>query len=98
EDTDGDGKDDKATLFLDGLPYADGVLAWRKGVLIAAAPDILYAQDTDGDGKADKKEVLFTGFARGNPQHLVNGFARGLDNWLYGANGHSGGVVASTRP
>ena len=97
EDTDGDGRYDRSTLFLDGLPYADGVLAWRKGVLVTAAPDILYAEDTDGDGKADRKEVLFTGFARGNPQHLVNGFARGLDNWLYGANGHSGGIVASTR-
>jgi putative membrane-bound dehydrogenase-like protein len=97
EDADGDGKYDKSTLFLEGLPYADGVLAWRNGVLITAAPDILYAEDTDGDGKADRKEVLFTGFARGNPQHLVNGFARGLDNWLYGANGHSGGIVASTR-
>lgn len=97
EDIDGDGTYDKSTLFLDGLAYPDGVLAWRKGVIVAAAPDIFYAEDTDGDGKADRKDVLFTGFARGNPQHLVNGFARGLDNWLYGANGHSGGAIKSTK-
>src|SRR5687767_15872766 len=87
EDADGDGKYDKSTLFLDGLAYPDGVIAWRKGVIVAAAPDIFYAEDTDGDGKADKREVLYTGFTKGNPQHLVNGFVRGLDNWLYGANG-----------
>ena len=97
EDKDGDGKYDKSTLFLDGLKYPDGVLAWRKGVLVCAAPDIFYAEDTDGDGRADKREVLFTGFTQGNPQHLVNGFARGLDNWLYGANGHSGGNVTSKK-
>jgi putative membrane-bound dehydrogenase-like protein len=96
-DTNGDGTYDKATLFLDGLPYPDGILAWRKGVLLAAAPDIFYAEDTDGDGRADKRELLYTGFNRGNPQHLVNGFARGLDNWIYGANGHSGGTVKSVK-
>lgn len=96
-DIDGDGKYDKATTFLDKLPYPDGVMAWRKGVLVAAAPDILYAEDTDGDGKADKREVLYTGFTAGNPQHNVNGFVRGLDNWIYGANGHSGGRVTSTK-
>jgi putative membrane-bound dehydrogenase-like protein len=96
-DTDGDGKYDKATVFLDGLGYPDGVIAWRNGILVTAAPDIIYAEDTDGDGVADKREVVFTGFATGNPQHLVNGFVRGLDNWLYGANGHAGGSVKSTK-
>jgi hypothetical protein len=49
EDTDGDGRYDKATLFLDGLPFPTGVTAWGKGVFVCAAPDVLYAQDTDGD-------------------------------------------------
>jgi len=40
-------------VFLDGLNYPTGLAPWRNGVLIAAAPDILYAEDTDGDGKAD---------------------------------------------
>jgi putative membrane-bound dehydrogenase-like protein len=95
EDADGDGRYDKSTTFLDGLAYPTGVLAWRKGVLVAAAPDILYAEDRDGDGMADVRRVLFTGFHRGNPQHLINGFDFGLDGWIYGANGDSGGDVGA---
>jgi len=96
-DLDGDGHYDKSTLFLEDVPYPNGVIAWKKGVLVSAAPDIFYAEDTDGDGKADRRELLFTGFAEGNQQHRVNGFTRGLDNWLYLANGDSGGTVVSTK-
>jgi putative membrane-bound dehydrogenase-like protein len=88
-----DGPYDKATVFLDNLGYPTGVFPWGKGVLITCAPDIFYAEDTDGDGKADKKIVLFTGFVEGNQQHRVNGLSWGLDNWIYGANGDSGGVI-----
>ncbi|MDA7888428.1 c-type cytochrome [Akkermansiaceae bacterium] len=87
EDLDGDGKHDKSTLFLDGLNFPAGIMSWKKGVLIAAAPDIIYAEDTTGDGKADKKEILFTGFKQGNQQLRVNGLHWGLDNWVHGANG-----------
>ncbi|MBI3882394.1 MAG: c-type cytochrome [Verrucomicrobia bacterium] len=97
EDTDGDGIYDKSTVFIEGLGYPTGLAPWRNGVLIAAAPDIIYAEDTDGDGKADKREVLFTGFHVGNPQHLLNGFCYGLDGWFYGANGDSGGGVTSVK-
>src|SRR5206468_8276307 len=97
EDTDGDGRYDKATVFLDGVNFPTGVMPWRKGVLVAAAPEIFYAEDTDGDGKADKRETLFTGFHEGNQQHRLNGFDYGLDNWVYGANGDSGGNIQNTR-
>src|SRR6266581_7671855 len=63
EDTKGDGIYDKATVFLDHLPFATGITAWRKGALICTAPDILYAEDTTGAGQADRVEKLFTGFA-----------------------------------
>src|SRR5207244_7483502 len=53
EDLDGDGKYDKATVFLDGLPFPTGVTAWGKGVLVCPAPDIIYAEDTNRDGKAE---------------------------------------------
>lgn len=88
---------DKATVFLDNLGYPTGVTPWGKGVIVTCAPDIFYAEDTDGDGKADKKVVLYTGFKEGNQQHRVNGLVWGLDNWLYGANGDSGGVVTSLK-
>jgi putative membrane-bound dehydrogenase-like protein len=92
-DTNADGRYDTRTVFLDGLNFPSGVMPWRKGVLISAAPDILYAEDTDGDGKADLRKVLLTGFREGNQQHRVNGFEYGLDGWVYAANGDSGGVI-----
>ncbi len=66
-----------------------------QGALIAAAPDLFYAEDTDGDGRADARKVLFTGFTLGNQQHRFNGFEWGLDGWIYAANGDSGGTVKS---
>ena len=93
EDTDGDGKYDKSTVFLDKLNFPNGVMAWRDGVLISAAPDVLFARDTNGDGKADEVKVLLTGFGEGNQQHRVNGFSWGLDNMVHCANGDSGGTI-----
>ena len=97
EDTNGDGRYDRSTVFLDKLNFPNGVIAWRKGILVSAAPEIFYAEDTDGDGRADRRQVLFQGFVEGNQQHRVNGFARGLDNWIYCANGDSGGTIRSTK-
>jgi hypothetical protein len=93
EDTDNDGRYDKSTVFLEGVNFPTGVMPWRNGVLVSAAPDIFYAEDSDGDGKADIRTVLFSGFVEGNQQHRVNGFEYGLDNWVYGANGDSGGKI-----
>lgn len=94
-DTDGDGRYDEASVFLDGLPYPTAVKVWDKGVLVTAAPEIFYAEDTDGDGRGDRREVWYSGFARSNQQHRVNGLAWGLDNWLHVANGDGGGVILS---
>ena len=96
-DTDGDGRYDQADLFLDKIPFPNGIKVWKKGVLVTAAPNIFYAEDTDGDGKADHQQVLFTGFREGNQQHRVNGLRWGLENWLYLANGDSGGSIRSTK-
>ncbi len=93
EDTDGDGRYDRSTEFLTGVNFPTGVMPWHKGVIVSAAPEIFYAEDTDGDGKADVRQTLFQGFVEGNQQHRVNGFEYGLDNWLYGANGDSGGEI-----
>jgi putative membrane-bound dehydrogenase-like protein len=97
EDTNGDGVYDRQTTFLDGLPFPSGIMPWRNGVLVACAPEIFYAEDRNGDGKADHREVLFTGFTEGNQQHRINGFEMGLDGWVYGANGDSGGYVRSLK-
>jgi len=94
-DADGDGIYDESVTFLEGLNFPNGLFPWGKGLLVSAAPDIIYAEDRNGDGKADFKEVWFTGFREGNQQHRVNGFSYSLDHWLYGANGDSGGVIRS---
>lgn len=95
-DTDGDGRYDRATTFIEGVPFPTGVTVWGNGALISAAPDLIYAEDTDGDGRADKRETWFTGFATANYQARLNSIALGLDNWLYGANGLIGGEIKST--
>ncbi|MDB5295906.1 MAG: putative rane-bound dehydrogenase, partial [Phycisphaerales bacterium] len=98
QDTDGDGRYDKSVLFAEDLNFPTGVLPWRNGVLVTAAPDLLYLEDTDGDGKADVRRVLYTGFAEGNPQLRVNSPSYGLDGWVYLANGlASKGTVRSVR-
>jgi len=95
-DTDGDGVMDKSTVFLDGLNYPAGIYAWGTGVVIACAPDIIYAQDTDGDGKCDEKTVLVTGFPEGNPQHRVHGFTYGMDHRLHFGPGGGANAVTVT--
>jgi putative membrane-bound dehydrogenase-like protein len=97
ESSKGDGKYDKMTVFLDHLPFPTGVMPWGKGVLVTCAPDIFYAEATKGTGKADKKVVLYTGFKEGNQQHRVNSLVWGLDNWIYVANGDSGGTIKSLK-
>lgn len=94
-DDDGDGVYDRATVFLDDLPFPTGVTVWRNGVLVCAAPDILYAEDTDGDDRADVRRVLFSGFGTENYQARVNSLTYGLDGWVYGACGLFGGAIKS---
>jgi putative membrane-bound dehydrogenase-like protein len=97
EDTDGDGHYDKATVFLDNIPFPTGVTVWRQGVLVCAAPDILYAEDRDGDGRADQVRRLFQGFGTENYQARVNSLVYGLDGWVYGSCGLFGGTIHSFR-
>ena len=97
EDRDQDGRYETSTLFTDHLQTPNGILSWRDGVLVTACPDILYLEDTDGDLKADVIEKLYSGFSEGNEQHRVNGLRWGLDNWIYLANGDSGGEILSHK-
>ncbi|WP_437191778.1 PVC-type heme-binding CxxCH protein [Planctomicrobium sp. SH527] len=87
EDTDGDGKVDKVTVFAEGLNIPSGIAVGNGGVWVVNAPDLLFLQDTDGDGKADKSEVIVTGFGRTDTHELPNSLTWGPDGWLYGLNG-----------
>jgi putative membrane-bound dehydrogenase-like protein len=93
EDRDGDGRFETSTLFQDAIAFANGVLPWRGGALVTAAPYIQWLKDTDGDGKADRDELLFEGFAALNPQLRVSHPNLGLDGQVYVANGLRGGKV-----
>ncbi len=97
EDRDGDGFFERSRLFADNLLFANGLLPWKGGVIVTAAPHIVYLKDTDGDGKADLKEVWYEGFATQNPQLRVSHPILGLDGWIYVANGLRGGMVKSAK-
>lgn len=94
EDLDQDGKMDRATLFVEHVAYPTSVLPYRDGILVAAAPDILFFRDANSDGVAEQRTVMLSGFGQGNQQLRVNGLIWGLDGWIYGANGRSDGEVA----
>ncbi len=83
EDRDGDGTYETSRVFLDKIAQPMGITLWRKGVLISAAPDLIYAEDTNNDGKADVEQKWFTGFSVENPQARLNALAIGLDGWLH---------------
>ena len=89
EDTDGDGKADKFTVFADGFNIPTSMTFARGGVILAHAPDFLFLKDTDGDDKADLREVLFSGFGNGDTHAGPSNLRYGLDNWIYGTVGYS---------
>ncbi len=97
EDTDGDGRADRSTLFAEGLSFPTSIAPWNGGVIVTAPPEILFLKDTDGDRKADVREVLLNGFNLGVTDSNVNGLRWGLDNRLHGVNGGNGGSIISTR-
>ena len=58
DDTNGDGRMDKMTVFKDGLFLPRAIALVRGGVLVAEPPRLLFFEDTDGDDKADKHTCL----------------------------------------
>jgi putative heme-binding domain-containing protein len=72
EDTDGDGKADKCTVFYDKLQCPTGFEFWNGGVLVVDQPRLLFLKDTDGDGKADLVVQLLDGWATEDTHHTIN--------------------------
>ena len=98
-DLDGDGRIDHSIIFAEHLLQVTSLLPWNKGLIVTAAPEILFLKDTDGDGKADLRKVLFTGFAQGSAEHRVSSLRFGLDNWIYAGNdGQAGQIKFTERP
>jgi len=91
EDTDGDGRMDRATVWADRLPMCYGLVPARGGVIVVCAPHILYLADRDDDGKADVRENLFAGFVFDRLETRMNSPRWAVDNWVYVNSGSPGG-------
>ena len=89
EDTNGDGKADKFTIFADKLNLATSLVFVNGGVLVSEARHMLFLKDTNGDDKADVREALLPGWGVGDSHAMQSYLTRGFDNWLYGAVGYS---------
>jgi putative membrane-bound dehydrogenase-like protein len=99
EDTDGDGKADKVTVFADNLNIPTSIMAVNGGILISMAPDFLFLKDTDGDDVADVREVLMTGWGKSDTHAGPSNLKYGFDNKIWGVLGYSGfnGEVSGKR-
>ena len=98
-DMDGDGVIDSSIVFADRLSEATSLLPWKGGLLVTAAPDILYLKDTNGDFKADIREKLFTGFFKNNYETQISNLQFSVDNWIYANNrGQDGDITYVPKP
>jgi putative membrane-bound dehydrogenase-like protein len=99
EDTDGDGKADKFTVFADKLNIPTSFVFARGGIIVSQSPTFVFLKDTDGDDKADVREVILTGFGIRDTHAQASSLSYGYDNWLRGAVGYSGfdGEVGGTK-
>ncbi len=90
EDTDGDGRADKFTIFADKLNIPTGFTFANGGIVVAQPPRFLFLKDTNGDDKADVRTEIMTGWGVNDTHAQANNLHYGYDNWLYGAVGYSG--------
>ncbi|GAB3707471.1 hypothetical protein GCM10027592_41660 [Spirosoma flavus] len=87
EDTDGDGKMDKSTVFIDSLILPRTILPVGDQLLVTVTniQHIWSYRDTNGDGKADEKKIAFQNdvIDSRNLEHQNGGMIWNLDNWIY---------------
>src|SRR5690606_28555826 len=90
EDTDGDGKADKFTVFADSLNIPSSIVFANGGVIISMAPNFLFLKDTDGDDRADSREVIMTGWSQSHTHAGPSTLKYGLDNKFWGVMAYAG--------
>ncbi|MCM8529936.1 MAG: ThuA domain-containing protein [Lentisphaeraceae bacterium] len=91
EDTNGDDKADKFTIFAEGLSIPTSICFANGGVIVAHAPEFLFIKDTDGDDKADEVKTISRGWGTRDTHAGPANLQYGLDNKIYGSIGYSGG-------
>jgi putative membrane-bound dehydrogenase-like protein len=89
EDTDGDWRADKFTVFADKLSIPTSITFHRGGVIVHDGTRTLYLKDVDGDDIADQKSVIFKGWNQGDTHGGVSNFQYGLDNWIWAMQGYN---------
>ena len=87
EDTDGDGRADKTTVFADDLLMPTGLELGDGGLYVGSSTELLHLRDTDGDGKADDRRVVLRGFGTGDTHQTVNSFTWGPSGELLMSQG-----------
>ena len=87
EDTDGDGRADKETVFADGLHMPIGFELAPEGVYLSQEPFLVLLKDTDGDDRADKTEYLLDGFDPHDTHHAISAFDVDNGNGIYMCEG-----------
>jgi len=96
EDTDGDGRADKATPFVQEptLVAPLGMAVIGNKIIVSNAPDLIVYTDVDGnrvfDPAIDKREVLLTGFDGRNHDHALHSVTFGPDGRWYFSQGNAG--------
>lgn len=89
EDTDGDWRADKFTVFATELSIPTSLTFYRGGVLVQDGTETIYLKDLDGDDVADQRTVVFTGWNQGDTHGGVSNFQYGLDNWIWAMQGYN---------
>lgn len=87
EDTDGDGRADKETVFAQGLHMPIGFELAPEGVYLSQEPFVVLLTDTDGDDRADQTEYLLDGFDSHDTHHAISAFDMDHGNGLYMCEG-----------
>jgi putative membrane-bound dehydrogenase-like protein len=99
EDTDGDGKADKFTVFAEHLNIPTSLTFANGGIIVAQPPRFLFLKDSNGDDKADLRQDLITGWGIGDTHAQASNLHYGIDNWFYGCVGYSAfdGTIGGER-
>ncbi|MEZ0540389.1 PVC-type heme-binding CxxCH protein [Fibrella arboris] len=87
EDTNGDGKADKETVFADGLHLPLGFEIAKEGVYVSQGTNLKIFMDTNGDDKADKSEILLSGFDDHDTHHNSHAFTVDPSGAIYSGEG-----------
>jgi plastocyanin len=74
EDTNGDHRADKCSVWADKLAIPLSFEFGNGGVFVSDQPHLTFLKDTDGDGKADHREKLLTGFGTEDSHHALHDF------------------------